>query len=107
MSKARVSLLVLVVITGLWAFWPGSGSRSPLPRPPQDSAGERDVIVAFTAPWCGACREDKPVLRRLAEYNQVVFVNTDDIGKADRIPFYIVYRDGVEIFRTYNVEDLE
>lgn len=65
------------------------------------------VVVAFTAPWCGPCRRDKPTLRQVAKETEVIVFDFGDSKPDFPIPLYIVYEDGVEQFRTNAVEDLQ
>lgn len=42
------------------------------------SAGERVVVVDFTASWCGPCKAIAPHFERMStEYRQVVFTKCD------------------------------
>ena len=68
------------------------------------SAGDRDVLVEFWAPWCVYCRRIAPALEKLAEqYEGALAIGTVNIDEepllASReqievIPTLILYRNG-------------
>jgi len=67
-------------------------------------------VYAFTAPWCSACQQAKPIITEMrAKGVSVISINTDDqpeLAKEHRIkylPTFIVFKDGVSVKRTTSV----
>jgi thioredoxin len=70
----------------------------------EQTAGERPVLVEFSAPWCVYCRRIAPVLERVAqEYADTLSVghinidNEPELARQEQIevvPTLIVYRAG-------------
>ena len=64
-----------------------------------------DVIVGFSAPWCGYCRKIRPVMEKLSEEMDIPFYgrNCDDDQelarryKVETIPNIFYFRDGKPI----------
>lgn len=63
---------------------------------------EGNVIMGFTAPWCGYCRRLRPILMKIADEVDVPIygINTDEdpeLAKrydVDTIPTLIFFKDG-------------
>ncbi len=72
-----------------------------------DSAGHGQVVVKFTASWCGPCKKIQPALDALAvaEDANVVFVSVDVEAAAeagwecgiDALPTFRFIRDGIQL----------
>ncbi|XP_060921984.1 thioredoxin-like [Limanda limanda] len=70
------------------------------------NAGDKLVMVDFTATWCGPCKQIGPYFVQLAaEYPNVVFLKVD-VDEADDVsasceikcmPTFIVYRGGKKV----------
>ncbi|XP_062239720.1 thioredoxin isoform X1 [Platichthys flesus] len=69
-------------------------------------AGDKLVMVDFTAVWCGPCKQISPYFHELAaEYTNVVFLKVDvddaeDVSASCEIkcmPTFIVYRAGKKL----------
>jgi thiol-disulfide isomerase/thioredoxin len=101
MKPRVVALVVSVIFAGYW-FYP-----RPELAPPAGakSVVTYDVVVAFTAPWCGECVADKPYLNHLARTKIIVTIDGSNDFKVP-LPFYILYHNGVEQFRTHNIQDI-
>ena len=72
------------------------------------------VLVDVGAPWCGPCKKMEPIIKEIEQENifdQVIFINIDDIDKDLRdfykirkgvqVPLFIIFRDGKENFRHF------
>ncbi len=66
-------------------------------------ADEKDVVVQFSAGWCGNCRMMKPKFRKLAtETEGLKFVLVDaekfpesrKMAEVDNLPTFATFRDG-------------
>jgi thiol-disulfide isomerase/thioredoxin len=116
--KVRLAILTALVVLGCVMSLsrgrldndPGQAvTPAPVPHTIDDVPGLKGkVIVAFTAPWCGPCRRDKPTLHRIVEETQAELItfSFDTDRPQFPIPLYVVYVDGVEQFRTNSVEEL-
>ena len=58
-------------------------------------------LVAFSAPWCGYCQKQKPILQEIAQNNiWIGVVNSDDNPNITQkydihvFPSFILFRDG-------------
>lgn len=63
-------------------------------------------FVAFTAPWCGFCQKQKPVLNEIADQNiWIGEVNSDENPSViarfgiSAFPSFMLFKDGKEIAR--------
>jgi len=118
--KARIGILTALVVLGcVMSLSRGRLDNDPgqavSPAAPITSPHTVDdvpllkgkVIVAFTAPWCGPCRRDKPTLMEVSQNTEVIMFDFGTTKPDFAIPLYVVYVDGVEQFRTNAVEDLQ
>ncbi|NXU53287.1 THIO protein, partial [Turnix velox] len=82
------------------------------------SAGEKLVVVDFSATWCGPCKIIKPFFHSLGEkYGDVVFIEIDvddaqDVAlhcEVTCMPTFLFYKGGkkVQEFSGANEEKLE
>lgn len=75
------------------------------------------VLVAFSAPWCPACRQLHPILEQLAMEvggkAKVGTVDTDDNNRlahrfsVHSLPTVIAFKGGKEVSRTVGVHDAD
>jgi thioredoxin len=70
------------------------------------NAGDRAVIVDYTATWCGPCRRIAPLVEELAgKYPSIVFLKVDvdeneETAKDQQVssmPTFLVYRNGINV----------
>jgi len=80
-------------------------------------AGNKVVVVQYSAGWCGNCRIMKPKFKKMATENEnVTFVIADaenfpesrKLAKVDNLPTFATFRNGtlVNQVQTNKVEDL-
>jgi thiol-disulfide isomerase/thioredoxin len=71
---------------------------------PQIVSENDNVVVQFSATWCGNCRIMKPKFKKLASENEsLAFVIVDaekfpesrKMAKVDNLPTFATYKDGV------------
>ena len=68
-----------------------------------------NCTIAFTADWCAPCQNDKKFYENVPDLVVVDADQRPDIIQQFQItglPTYVVIRDGVEVFRTDNIQDL-
>ena len=100
--------LTIIVSLTLAAF-AGCESSSIDVAPPTVSR----QIVAFQATWCGACQRDKPTLAQIEKSVPVTRIDSDAHPEMVQqygitaLPTYILYRDGQEIGRTSQIQELQ
>lgn len=100
----RRLLASMCVVASLLFF--GCG---PVPSPPNQNC--RPTVYAFSAPWCSACQQDKPILTKLEQAGyKVVRVNIDVHPDWQRkhhitsIPLYLVICRGSVVLRTPDID---
>lgn len=88
---------------------PETVPSDPVTPGPNTIAVEREVL-AFTATWCGGCRQDKPQIAMLRERGvKITEINIDerpDLAKqygVTVVPTYVVLENGVEVERTTSI----
>lgn len=66
---------------------------------------KKNVIVQFSASWCGPCKAIKPFMEELGSKNsdiEVVYVDVDSHGQLSQeysvrgVPMFVFYKDGQE-----------
>ena len=76
----------------------------------EQGVGEpQDCTIAFTASWCAPCLNDKKFYKYVPDLVVVDADERPDIIQQFQItglPTYVVLRNGVEVFRTDNIQDL-
>ena len=108
------AILTILVIAGCGELVIGQPQTKPEPVPhcpcqPEQQQVEREVL-AFTSPWCGGCRTDKPKLTELRRQGvKITEINVDEQADlAERyniqtLPTYVVLENGVEVQRTGSI----
>jgi thioredoxin-like negative regulator of GroEL len=101
----RKLIFILALAVGLLSGCEGDSS-------PQPVAPSRQVL-AFTATWCGPCRQNKPILADMERQGApIVHIDIDaNPALADRhgivsVPTYVVLENGREIERTQDIRRL-
>jgi len=71
---------------------------------------KKEVVILFSAPWCGACRKMKPIYEKLDSSwsEKIIFmkINTDENKELttrfgiSALPTMIVFKDGKEVSRS-------
>jgi thioredoxin 1 len=96
---------------GLIAYHHEDLFKAPPPITPGTAKGQ---LAVFTADWCGACKQMRPIVDKLyAEGFDVRIYNVDrrqDMVLANRIravPTFVMVRDGREIRRESGVMSVE
>lgn len=74
---------------------------------------DENLIICYSADWCGPCRFMAPTIEKLAESINIIKVNIDDspvISNQENIravPTFIHYKKGVEISRQSGARSAE
>lgn len=108
------ALLVIGVITGCGDIVIEQPQRESEPVPHNPSQpGEQQVereVLAFTSPWCGGCRADKPKIAELRRQGvKITEINVDeqpDLAaryNIQSLPTYVVLENGTEVQRTQSI----
>jgi thioredoxin 1 len=80
----------------------------PLPKP-------LPRLTAFTASWCGPCRRAQPVVDEIEKEGLAQVTRVDIDEQADlvqkyeitAVPTFILYREGMEVLRTHDIEEVK
>lgn len=65
-----------------------------------DALIKDEVLVSFTAPWCGKCQTLKPILEKFSKNYKVVLVDVDENKSIAKkygvmsIPTLILFKNG-------------
>lgn len=74
---------------------------------------EGNLIVDFSATWCGPCRMMEPVLKELSSKIKILKVDIDELEVLTRklgimsVPTMIIYKDGKEVKKLVGYHSLE
>ncbi len=74
---------------------------------------EGNLIVDFSATWCGPCRMMEPVLKELSSKIKILKVDIDELEVLTRklgimsVPTMIIYKDGKEVKKVVGYHSLE
>ena len=74
---------------------------------------EGNLIVDFSATWCGPCRMMEPVLKELSSKIKILKVDLDELEVLTRklgimsVPTMIIYKDGKEVKKVVGYHSLE
>lgn len=74
---------------------------------------EGNLIVDFSATWCGPCRMMEPVLKELSSKIKILKVDIDELEVLTRklgimsVPTIIIYKDGKEVKKVVGYHSLE
>lgn len=74
---------------------------------------EGNLIVDFSATWCGPCRMMEPVLEELSSKIKIFKVDIDELEVLTRklgimsVPTMIIYKDGKEVKKVVGYHSLE
>ena len=66
-------------------------------------------ILYFSAPWCGPCRNFKPIMERVSNSMPVRFINVDENPQLSAqynvrsVPMLVFLKDGQEADKTIGV----
>lgn len=80
---------------------------------PTISATEKPVLVDFSAPWCGPCRIQRPVLQSFADAHPEVEVVELDIQDSPKVanalriqsvPTLVLFRGGEPVVRARGLQ---
>lgn len=65
-----------------------------------------DILIAFGDTRCGPCMRNKPTLQSWDASGRYEVIFLDGWMGTIPVPFYVVTRDGKQIFQTNNIDDL-
>lgn len=74
---------------------------------------EGNLIVDFSATWCGPCRMMEPILEELSSKIKIFKVDIDELEVLTRklgimsVPTMIIYKDGKEVKKVVGYHSLE
>lgn len=74
---------------------------------------EGNLVVDFSATWCGPCRMMEPVLEELSSKIKIFKVDIDELEVLTRklgimsVPTMIIYKDGKEVKKVVGYHSLE
>jgi len=99
-------LIALALILGFGCEAPSrTPEKKPTPKP-------KIRLMAFTADWCGACKQQHPVLMKLVarHFNvQIIDIDRHPIlvakHKITKVPTYLLFVDGRE-YRSHDIEEI-
>lgn len=103
MNKLKFGLAALLVLVAI-RLWREAGTAEPT----TPKASPSFAIVAYTASWCAPCQRDKPYLAELRAVGwEVTEVDIDAAGLEMSVPWYKVFKDGVPVFQTDNIREIQ
>lgn len=98
------SLSVLLLLVGLCLTGCSQGPR--IAGSETSDVATPDILIAFGDKRCGPCMRNKPTLESWDASGRYEVIFLDGWYGKITIPYYIVTRDGKQIFQTNNLNDL-
>lgn len=99
--KSLVALVLAVSLTAGCVV-----SQGPRRAGSETSDAAPDVLIAFGDKRCGPCMRNKPTLESWDASGRYEVIFLDGWLGTIPVPLYIVVRDGHEVYRTNNLNDL-